>query len=365
LNSIIGFVLIFGILLYMLWQNQPTPEEIEAQKAKQEQLAKEKNKEESQEQSSYQISPDDLSNMSGSDSTKLAVLKNKFGAFAYGAGLETGQDAITEVKTDLLTLKFNSKGGFLSEVKLNKFVNYDSVPIYLINDNNSVFNITFGTSDNRTLNTKDLYFQPQVTNNGDKTIVSMKLKVSENEFLEHRYEIANDDYMIGLTLRSQGLSSVINSSQNMVLDWRMKTFRHDQSIVYENRYTRLTYQHDGGNKIDKLAQGGDDEEEEKDVSWISYRQHFFSTILVPDTPFKSVKLASRTLVKNEDIDTVYTKEYASKLALNISGGELSQPMKLYFGPTDSKILKKYENNLEESIPFGWGIFGWINKALFI
>ena len=37
LNTIIGFLLIGGILLFMLWQNQPTPEELEAQK-----LAKEK-----------------------------------------------------------------------------------------------------------------------------------------------------------------------------------------------------------------------------------------------------------------------------------------------------------------------------------
>ena len=40
INSIIGFVLIFAILMFMLWQNQPTPEELEAQeKAKQEQLS--------------------------------------------------------------------------------------------------------------------------------------------------------------------------------------------------------------------------------------------------------------------------------------------------------------------------------------
>ena len=38
---------------------------------------------------------------------------------------------------------------------------------------------------------------------------------------------------------------------------------------------------------------------------------------------------------------------------------------MYYGPTDSEILKQYDNNLEESVPFGWGIFGWINKYLFI
>ena len=40
INSIIGFLLIGAILLYMLWQNQPTPEQLaEQEKAKQEQLA--------------------------------------------------------------------------------------------------------------------------------------------------------------------------------------------------------------------------------------------------------------------------------------------------------------------------------------
>jgi YidC/Oxa1 family membrane protein insertase len=31
LNSIIGFLLIGAILLYMLWQNKPTPEQLAAQ----------------------------------------------------------------------------------------------------------------------------------------------------------------------------------------------------------------------------------------------------------------------------------------------------------------------------------------------
>jgi len=36
-KSIIGFVLIFGILIFMFYQNKPTPEELEAEKAKKEQ----------------------------------------------------------------------------------------------------------------------------------------------------------------------------------------------------------------------------------------------------------------------------------------------------------------------------------------
>ena len=193
----------------------------------------------------------------------------------------------------------------------------------------------------------------------------MKLKVSESEFLEYRYEILPNNYMMNFTIRSQGLNNVINTSQDVNLDWKLKTKRHDQSISYENRYTRLTYQHDNKNKIDKLAQAGEDEETETDVNWLSYRQHFFSTILVADKPIKSARLISKDLVQNEDIDTVYTKQFQSKFALQTQAGEINESLKLYFGPTDSKILKQYNEDLEESIPFGWGIFGWINKALFI
>src|SRR5690606_2885937 len=98
------------------------------------------------------------------------------------------------------------------------------------------------------------------------------LKVSANQFLEYRYEIQPNDYMVDFTIRSQGLSNVINSSQPINLDWQLQTYRHDKSISYENRYTRLTYQYEGG-KIDKLSPTGEDEETEVDVSWLSYRQH--------------------------------------------------------------------------------------------
>ena len=41
-------------------------------------------------------------------------------------------------------------------------------------------------------------------------------------------------------------------------------------------------------------------------------------------------------------------------------------MKWYYGPSDYAILKSYKNsNIKETIDLGWGIFGAINKAIFI
>jgi YidC/Oxa1 family membrane protein insertase len=363
LNSIIGFVLIFVILLYMLYQNKPTPEEIEAQeKANQEQVEAEKAIESTLDE--FQTTPADYSTVSVTDSTQTEEIKNQLGAFSYSASLGNAEDEQTIFENDVLYLKISNKGGFVSEVKLKQFVNHDSLPIYLIKDNNTVFNINFGTTDNRILNTKDLNFEPTLSSSGSNQVLSMKLKVSDTRYLEYRYELKPDDYMLGFSVRSQGLNNVINSSQQVNLDWKLKGYSHAKSITYENRYTRLTYKHDG-DKIDKLGQMSDDEETEKDVSWISFRQHFFSSILITDQPFQSAYLTSQDLVEDEDIDTVFTKSYSAKLPLQLNGGEINNNLSLYYGPTDSLILKHYDLDLEKSIPFGWGIFGWINKSIFI
>ena len=194
INSIIGFILIFGILLYIMYQNQPTPEEIEAQKkAEQEQVEAER--EASKQNEVLVTKAEDYSNTQALDSTQRAALQNKLGAFSYALAQPISVQQ-TEVETDVFKLVFNNTGGHLAEVKLKNFVDYDSVPIYLIKDKNSSFNITFGTTDNRIFNTQDLPFQSSVTESGDNTIVSMKLKVSESSFVEYRYELKPDDYMI-------------------------------------------------------------------------------------------------------------------------------------------------------------------------
>ena len=356
-NTIIGFVLIFGILLFMFWQNQPTPEEIAAKKAKQEQIdAKAKANEVVDEK----VAEPAIVNFQ--DSTAVANYKSTVGAF----GFTNASDENTVLENDLVFMKISNKGGQIVEARLKKFVTYDSVPVYLIKDGNASFALNFTTSDNRVLDTKDLFFEPSFTNDGDNKVLSLKAKVSNNQFLEYRYEMKPNDYLVDFTIKSQGLNGVINSSKPINLEWKLKAIRHSKSIQYENRYTRLTYNHDDG-KISKLSQTSDDDEEtEIDVKWLSYRQHYFSSILSTNTPFESVKLTSKNLVKEESHTQKYMKEYdASEIPLKLEGGELSYSMDWYYGPTDVKVLSQYESlELEDSIPFGWGIFGWINRYFF-
>ncbi len=357
INAIIGFVLIFGILIFWFYQNQPTPEELEAQQAEKEKIEAAAQEAEP-EKASTPITQAPVVDLQ--DSTAMANYKNAIGSFGY----TEAREGMTILENELVYLEINNKGGQIETARMKTFVTYDSIPVYLVRDGNASFGLDFTTADNRVLNTRQLYFTPELSQNGDNEVLSMKARVSADQYLEYRYEIKPNDYLVDFTIRSQGLNGVIEASQPVTLRWQQKGIRHDKSVQYENRYTRLTYRYEDG-KVSKLSESSDDDDTEKDISWLSYRQHFFSSILATQTPFETAELSSRNLVEEEGKDVKFTKEYGTVAPLNLVGGELSYAMHWYYGPTDIDVLKNYEDlAIADSIPFGWGIFGWINRYVF-
>ena len=294
------------------------------------------------------------------DSIKQLSLKNQLGAFAESAINATAGFSVLE--NEVVKLTINNKGGQIKEALVKNFKTYDSLPLYLIKDNNASFNINFGTTDNRILNTKDLFFAPTLTTNGDIQIVSMKLKVSETQFLEYRYEMKPKEYMVNFSIRSQGLSNVINGSNPIHLDWSLDGYRHEKSLKTENTmYSWYYYQSEG--ELEYIRPGNT--EVANNIDWVFYQQHFFSSALLTDTPFNNATITSTDLVKDEEIDTVFTKRYALKTPLALTNGELNYNMKWFYGPSDYNLLKTYEGTgLDETADLGWGIFGFLNRTVF-
>lgn len=364
INSIVGFVLIFGILIWIMYQNQPDPKVIAAEKAQKELVAKAAKAKELEQKS---IEKAAVAVAATGDSTQLAQLQKTLGNFAYSATLPSAKGDFTTIENEVVKLKIANKGGFIVEAILKqheKFKKGSGQLVELIKDNNANLNIALQTSDNRTLNTKDLYFEPTISKVGQDQILSMKLKAGANEFLEYKYILKPNDYMIGFDLRSQGLNKVLNTAKPLDLQWSMKTYRNEKSISYENRYTEVYFEHQDG-KIDYVGQGENKEENAENASFVAFKQHFFSTILLTDKPFASSKLVSNDLVKDEAVDTTYTKQFTAEIPLAFNNGELDYKLNWYMGPTDYKTLDNYDKNLEKIISLGWGIFGWINKFIFI
>ena len=353
-QSLIGFFLIGGILIWMLYNNsfENAPAEVPEETIEQVEVP---------ENAAPVLENEQLDPQ---DSLQLERAQQQLGAFGYSATLPSAKGGTTTIANDVLELQIDNKGGYISEARLTNFKTYDSIPVYLIKDGNASFNINFTTNDGRVLDTQNLFFEPTLTKSGDTDILSMKLKVSDDEFLEYRYVLKPGEYMLDFSIHSQGLAGVINPSQDITLDWELIGFRHAKSISYENNYTELYYEYGDGSD-DYLGQGDLAEDEEEDISYVAFKQHFFTSILLTDNPFERGKFISKNLVQDEEVDTLYTKAFSATFPLELQAGELSYDMNWYYGPTDFQILNDYDRNLDEIVPLGWGIFGWINKYIFI
>lgn len=360
-NSLIGFVLIFGILIWMMYNNQPTDAEVAAEKTKKELVVKEDAK------ANNVKTTEKAAVVAVGDTLQIAQLQKSLGSFAYSAALPSAKEGFTTIENKLVTLKIANKGGYIVEATLKNFERFKKGSgelVKLVKDNNASLNIQLFTSDNHTLNTKDLYFEPTLTKDGEDQILSMRLKAGANQYLEYKYVLKADDYMLDFDIQSQGLSKVLNTSKPLNLEWDLKTYTNEKSITYENRYSELYYEHEGG-KSNYLGLGSQEDDIVKDVSYVAYKQHFFSSILLSATPFEQAELHSTNLVKDDKVDTTFTKQFKAVVPLAFKNGEIDQRMNWFYGPTDYKLLKTYDRNLEDIVALGWGIFGWINRHAFI
>jgi YidC/Oxa1 family membrane protein insertase len=359
-NSLIGFGLIFVILIYMFYINQPTPEELAAKQQAEREAAAIQGNSASTEAVDYNQSAQVIQDINPTDSSAVAAYKSSMGAFSF-TPIVPGN---TLLENDVLRVEVSHKGGQLVLAQNKKYNTYDSVPVYLIKDGNATFNISFTTQDNRIIQTKDLYFEPLTATNDQVEALSMKAKISDSEYLLFEYSLPEDSYMLDFKIKSVGLSGFFNPTQDPQLQWDLKTIRHSKSVQYENRYTRLNYKFEE-DKLDKLSDSSDDDATEQAVEWVSYRQHFFSTIIAFSPALETASFNSTNLIKEESKTIGYTKIYETKAPLQLVGGVLDYDMNVYLGPTDVKELAKFPTlGLEDSIPFGWGIFGWINRYVF-
>lgn len=344
LKSIIGFVLIFILLLWVMNNNRPTQEELAKRKAEQEQVAAAKNPQ---------------------NNTATAATAD-LGAFAYGNAQATAKDGVTVIENKDVKLTINNKGGDLKEVLLKQFKTYESMPVYLIKDKNAIFALNFKTTQGQELNTQQLYFEPSLSQKDGKQLLSMKVKTGENSYLEYVYTLPAEGYMVDVAVRSQGLSGVLNSQNPIELVWGLKARRMEKSVTYENRYTQSAIRY-ADDKINRMSQGGNSGTKEEQVSWVAYKQHLFTSVLISDSAFANGDFLSYNIANEESKDVKYTKNLKSTFPLKTKGGELSESLHFYFGPSDYNVLKQYNDKYEltELIPLGWGIFGWLNKWLFI
>ena len=273
--------------------------------------------------------------------------------------MDTIPELVTTLQNELLRLVITSKGGFIQEAELKQHTNHLNEQVFVVKDGNTDFNLRI-EANGALINTRDLDFLPTLDGNQ----LTMRSQVAGGT-LDYIYTLSKERedsqaYRFQFGIRSSGL----NVQPETDLYWGLDGFRHALSADYENRYTQLTYQYEG-DKVQALSAMGEDDDKDKEVSWISYRQHFFSMILIPTTQFESIDVESSSLMNPDSSDdSVFLKRFETTTAIASQNGALNTSFDWFIGPTDYEILKTYDENLSDSISFGWGIIGWMNRFLF-
>ncbi len=352
-NSLIGLTLIFLILIGFAYINQPSQAEMDASKRQQDSLALVRFKNDSLilATQTQQVKTQNAT-VSAIDTNAIA---NSFGTFASYA---SGTDQLFHLENDQLKIGILNKGGRIAYVQLKQYKRADGSPLVLTDVKESEFSYGFATKDAKAISTKDLYFTPVISADGKK--LSMQVKLSENQMIEHVYALNDNQNMVDLSINLIGMNEVIASNSNYLdLTWRHNVLQQEKTHDAEEKTSTVYYRY-ANDEPDYLNETKDGKEELKTaVNWISYKQQYFNSSLIAPQNFENAVVESKL-----DERKKYVKILSSSIGLAYNHEpKTTFPMQFYFGPNSYKALKNLNVELENIVPMGWGIFGWVNKAL--
>ena len=360
-NNIIGFLLIAVVLIGFSWYNQPSAEEQRAAFV-QDSIAKAKHAE--MEKASKAAAAKRQTNAKAkveADSTALFYSALK------------GQAKKIVLKNEKVELTLNTKGATVEKAVIKGYVGHnlrvkdgsaDAKDVTLFDGNDQSLKFMLEAKEANII-TSDLYFTP--SNVTDKS-VTMTAVAGEGKTLTLTYTLGND-YMLHMSLQANGMAGLFSPNYNkMDVDWSDKARQQERGFMFENRYTTLTYHNvEGG--TDHLNEGSEkiDEKIEETIDWVSFKNQFFSAIIVAKDNFE--KDAFMTSIPQEK-GSGYLKQFQAKMktAFDPTGKKASE-FEFYFGPNDFQILKNTEKEstfgkdleFQKLVYLGWPIIRWINR----
>lgn len=382
-NQIIGLVLIAAMVVGYLWYSAPSQEEImkrqqHADSVHAAQMEAQRIKDSIQNVQAIEDSllaletvedttllQEDSSSpvvIANKDSIRKAKLQSHYGIFAEAA---EGEEKIITLENNKIRVKISTRGAAIQSVELKEYSTYDSMPLFVMDDSSN-FYLQFAMAE-KLVSTNNLYFNtetntdPIVVQEDSATVLFRLPTSSDNAYLEVKYSLKADDYMLGFDLKHQNLGAIFNS-QIATLNWDLASPKKEKDIKLEKQYTTIYYQYEDEDDSDDLGIGEEESTEfEYDIHWLSFKQQYFSASVIADESF--TRYESKATVKD-----IHTKKYSKhadiKLGLNFNDQNTSA-MQFYFGPNHFNTLNSYDLGLEDQVSLGWLIFGWVNRFLVI
>lgn len=361
-RSIIGYILIGLVLVFYFYYNQPSEEQILAQK---ELIASQKRE---------ALKKDSI--MMAEENRKMAMATDQ-SSFFYN--VLRGENRNVAIENDRIKAEISTYGGRVASVTIKDYNSQDGSPLVLfdskdkikVTDSNKELNgsntINFFFKSNladRNINTNELFFIPV---NATDSSVTMRLNFKEGErYIDFNYSLKGNSYMMDLEIVAHNMNDII-ANDEVDITWKQFMRQLEPGYDFEQRFSSLTYKI-ADDDSDYLSEMTDDNEKlDEDVNWIAYKNQFFSSIMIADDKFSNVDINSEIIQKDKGL----LKRFTSKMQTAFDPtGNKPTGLQFYFGPNKFDILKESnalvsgsneDPELQEIIYFGWPIVRWINR----
>ena len=351
-NTIIGFILMGLVLFGFSWYNQPSEEQINAQR-KQDSIENALKEKAEREQMAKAAAKKAQAEAALTDSTQL-----------FFSALQGKNQQLT-LKNKKVELKVNTKGGYVAAAKLLGFKDKSGDEnLTLFADKEQSLNFLLAGKQTNII-TADLFFEP--TNATDSTL-TLTAKATNGGELTLNYRLG-EGYLLHLSMQTKGLDGIFAPNYRQVdIEWTGKCRQQEKGFTFENRYATLTYK-EKDDDSDYLSETEKviDEPMEKALDWLAFKDQFFSSVLITkDDIAANSQLSSIPLEKGSG----YLKQYQAKFKTSFDPtGAAPTELEIYYGPNDFQVLKDVDSecsfdkdlDMQQLVYLGWPIVRLINR----
>lgn len=265
-----------------------------------------------------------------------------------------GTETTTEVNTDLIKAVFTNRGGQLKYVELKAFKGPDSANVKMAASGDDKINYNVAVAPNRTAGVADLYFsEAQKNETPDSTVVTFTLSSREGQEVVHRFVVRPHNYLIDFNIGINSVQQVLGANV-LNLTWQNNAVQQQRDISYERGQSKVGYRV-GGDFDNHIALNGGSKEFSGKVDWVAVKQQFFNATLLAKNGF-----SGGNLIWTAPSDSSrYVVRATANMQAPVPSASATVPLALYFGPNDYKTLKQYNNDMEDMVDLGSGIFAFV------
>jgi len=266
------------------------------------------------------------------------------------------EEHLDTLENAVMKITFTNKGGQPKTVELKQYKKFDGKPIILENGVFNKISYTINSGTNQTSETADIPFvTAKKIVSADKTqSISFILKDSTGKEIIHQYTLEPDSYLLDFNISINGADKMF-SKNTINLLWQTEAPQVEKDIKYEREQTHICYLKNGDYDFEYLG-SGDEKKFEKPLEWLAVKQQFFISALSAKNKFQNALI--KWVVPADSLKII--TQAVSYCSISLPTGSVANvPLQLYYGPSDYNVLSKSDNQMQNIVPYGSGVFAFV------